>query len=100
MTVVVIGTVRFKPEDMAKLRPLIKALAEGTRKHDGCICYDVAEDMFDPGVVRYSELWPNEDLLKKHMSAPHVAQWMKDRATFETLDRKFTVYDGSNERPL
>jgi quinol monooxygenase YgiN len=100
MTVVVIGTVRFKPEDMPKLRPLIKALAEGTRKNDGCIYYDVAEDMFEPGVVRYSEAWPSADLLQKHMSAPHVAQWIKDRATFETLDRKFTVYDASNERPL
>jgi quinol monooxygenase YgiN len=100
MSVVVIGTVRFKPEDMPKLRPLIKALAEGTRKNDGCIFYDVAEDMFDPGVVRYSELWPSAELLQAHMKAPHVVKWAEERKGFATLDRKFTVYDASNERPL
>jgi quinol monooxygenase YgiN len=101
MTLAVFGIMRVAPEKVAALLPAIKALAEGTRKNDGCIAYDVAEDIFEPGLFRFSELWPDLESLQKHMTAPHVVgPWREAAAKIEITDRKFEVFDASNGRPL
>ncbi len=89
------------PKASPALLPAIKALAEDTRKNDGCIAYDVAEDVLEPGLFRFSELWPDLASLQKHMIAPHVVgPWREAAAKVEILERKFDVYDASNQRPL
>lgn len=71
-TVAVFGILRFPPERMSELRPHLRTLVENTYANDGCIAYDVGEDPFDPGLIRFSELWPNHDSLARHLQAPHI----------------------------
>src|SRR5690606_14570745 len=52
-----------------------KSLVEVTCRNDGCVAYDVAEDPFDPGLVRFSELWPDHESLCLHLVAPHIEPW-------------------------
>ncbi len=54
--VAVFGILRFPPERITELLPHLQTLVETTRRTDGCIAYDVAEDPFDPGMIRFSEL--------------------------------------------
>ena len=54
--VAVFGILRFPPKHMNDIRPHLKHLAEATYKNDGCIAYDVGEDPFSPGLIRFSEL--------------------------------------------
>jgi quinol monooxygenase YgiN len=82
-----------------KILPHLKALIDATRAHDGCIAYDVAEDPWDRGLFRYTELWPDQESLTAHLKAPHIAPWRAAAGAF-VLERKFTVYDLSGERPL
>lgn len=91
-TVAVIGILRFPPEKLPALRPHLKQLVDTTYRNDGCIAYDVAEDPFDPGVIRFSELWPDNASLQRHLQAPHIEPWRSAARSFGLLERKFTAY--------
>lgn len=100
MTIAVFGTVRFPPDRVASLKPHLRALVEATRAHDGCIAYDVGEDPFDPGLFRFSELWPDAASLERHMQADHIAPWRAASREHGLMERRFQVYDAANPRPL
>lgn len=92
-TVAVFGTLRFPPERILEVRPRLKSLVEITCRTDGCIAYDVAEDPFDPGLIRFSELWPDRESLARHLQAPHIEPWRAASRNCGLLERKFTAYD-------
>lgn len=100
MTVLVFGILRFPPENMDKVKPHLRALVEATRQFDGCLTYDVAEDLFDAGLIRFSESWPNEDLLQRHLQAPHIAPWRAVCAELGLQERRFTAYTGNDPHPV
>ena len=98
--VVVLGTFRFPPEKIAEALPHLKALVDATRMNDGCLAYDVAEDLFDRGLIRMSELWPDHESLEKHLQAPHIEPWRKAVVELGLIERDFTVFDLSNAKKL
>ena len=98
--VAVFGTLRFPPDRMAELRPHIKALVEETYRNDQCIAYDVAEDLHDPGLIRFSELWPDRETLDKHLRAPHIEPWRVAAKVCGLAERKFTAYGVSGTWPV
>jgi quinol monooxygenase YgiN len=91
--VAVLGTLRFPPQNMPMIRPHLQVLVQTTRQQDGCVAYDVAEDCFDPGLVRFSELWPDHESLTRHLNAPHIAPWRAAATAGGLLDRTFATYD-------
>lgn len=98
MTVAVFGTLRFPPERLALILPHLRTLVDATRRLDGCIAYDVAEDLFDKGLIRFSELWPSRALLDAHLKAPHIAPWRAVCREAGLLERNFTAYDATGAR--
>lgn len=92
-TVAVFGILRFPSERMFEVRPHLQRLVETTYRIDGCIAYDVAEDPFDPGLIRFSELWPDHESLARHLQAPHIEPWRVAARSCGLLERKFTAYD-------
>jgi quinol monooxygenase YgiN len=99
-TVVVFATLRFPPERMPEVLPHLKALVEATRENDGCIAYDAAVDAFDPGLVRFSELWPSPESLARHLEAPHIGPWRAAVRGCGLLDRTFAAYDIGGTRSV
>jgi len=99
-TVAVFGTLRFPPERMLEVRPHLRDLVEATNRHDGCIAYDVGEDPFDPGLIRFSELWPDHESLRRHLSAPHIEPWRTAARNCGLLDRTFAAYDIAGVRTV
>lgn len=91
-TIAVFGILRFPPERMPEVRPHLRALVEATCQNDGCVAYDVAEDPFDPGLVRFSELWPDSETLARHLQAPHIEPWRTAARSCGLLEREFTAY--------
>ena len=100
MAVVVIGSMRFPPEHMAAVRPHLEALCKATREIDGATLYDVAEDLFDPGLIRFSELWGSNELLLAHLKAPHIAPWREVALALGVSGREFTAFDSENPRAV
>ncbi len=91
--VAVVGSLRFPPDNIAQILPHLKVFVEATRQHDGCITYDVAEDPFDPGLIRFSELWPDRESLETHLVAPHIAPWRTEAKRLGLSERLFDSYD-------
>lgn len=100
VTIVVLGTLRFPPASLPALLPHLRSLVETTRAHDGCIAYDVAEDPFDPGLIRFSELWPDMASLDAHLKAPHIEPWRVAARAAGLISRSFTAYEGANPKPV
>jgi quinol monooxygenase YgiN len=91
-SVAVLGILRFPPERIADLLPSLRDLLTATRTHDGCIAYDAAIDPFDPGLVRFSELWPDRESLDRHLKAAHIEPWRVAARKVGILERDFTAY--------
>lgn len=91
-TVAVFGILRFPPERVKEVLPHLKKLVDETYRNDGCIAYDVAEDPFDPGLIRFSELWPDQASLERHLMAPHIEPWRAAARSCGLSERKFTAY--------
>lgn len=98
--IAVIGSMRFPPENIDALLPHVQELVRQTNAHDGCIAYDVGRDVLDPGVLRFSELWPDQESLNRHLTAPHIPPWREACQTYGILDRDFGVYDTEGPRSL
>ena len=94
-TVAVFGILRFPPERIAEVLPHLWRLVEATRQMDGCIAYDVAEDPFDRGLIRFSELWPDRASLERHLQAAHISPWREAARTCGLSERRFTAYSVS-----
>jgi quinol monooxygenase YgiN len=91
--VAVFGTLRFPPEKIEVVLPHLRGLVETTYQHDGCLAYDVAEDPFEPGLIRFSELWPDRESLNKHLKAPHIEPWRAAAKACGLIERIFNSYD-------
>jgi quinol monooxygenase YgiN len=98
--VAVFGTLRFPPDRVSEMLPHLRILVETTREHDGCVAYDAALDPFDPGLVRFSELWPDHETLARHLSAPHIGTWRAAARNCGISHREFTAYDISGSRAV
>lgn len=95
--VVVIGALRFPAENISNVLPYLRSFVQATQDLDGCTMYEVAEDPFDKGVIRFSELWPDRDSLEKHLKAYHVEVWREKARMCGLLERVFWSYDITSE---
>ena len=100
MTVAVIGQFRMPAERMAEARPAMRKVMEATRAEDGCIEYNYAEDVADPGLIRVSEVWASREQLAAHLKTPHMAVWAEERAGLGLTGRKITVYAVSGSETI
>ncbi len=100
MTVVVIGSMRFPPEKMPEVQPHLALFVSETRKRDGCTEYNAAEDISDPGLIRFSEIWPDNESLIAHLKAAHIVPWRAAAANLGVHDRNFAAFDAANPRPV
>jgi quinol monooxygenase YgiN len=99
-TVAVFGTLRFPAERIAEVLPHLRILVTATYRNDGCIAYDVAEDPFEPGLIRFSELWPNHASLERHLKAAHIEPWREAARACGLIERKFIAYDISGAKTV
>ncbi len=96
----IVGTVRLPPRNLAAARPAMRRMVEASRAEVGCLLYVYAEDLFDPGLIHVKEVWEDQAALYRHSEAPHLIEW---RAAWEALgigDRHLTAYDVGEGRPL
>lgn len=95
--VAVFGILRFPPENVEGVLPHLRIFVEATQEKDGCILYEVAEDPFDKGLIRFSELWPDRESLEKHLKAPHIGPWREQAKKYGLIERVFSSYNISSK---
>ena len=89
----IVGTVRLPPDNLAVARPAMERMVQASRAEPGCLLYVYAEDLFDPGLIHVKEMWVDRDALDRHFAAAHLAEW---RAAWPVLgigDRDLALFD-------
>ncbi|HEY8003001.1 MAG TPA: putative quinol monooxygenase [Phenylobacterium sp.] len=100
MTLIIAGTVRVPPGNLAGLKPHMEAMLSASRAEDGCITYSYAEDVAEPGLVRVFEAWRDQAALDAHFRTEHMAAWRAAWPGFGVSERKLFAYEVASERPL
>jgi quinol monooxygenase YgiN len=96
----IIGTIRLNPEKLADARPFMRAMIESSRAEEGCVEYDYAEDMLDPGLIHVKELWQDQAALDRHFASAHIANWRASWPTLRIKDRDLRAYDVGEPRRI
>ena len=100
MSVIVAGTVRVPPGNVAAFRPQMAAMIEASLAEDGCEAYAYAEDALEPGLMHVFEVWRDQAVLETHFRTAHMAAWRAAWPAFGVSDRRLTIYEIANQRPL
>ncbi|HXA39075.1 MAG TPA: putative quinol monooxygenase [Phenylobacterium sp.] len=100
MSVIIAGTMRVPPENLAGLKPHMLAMLAASRAEDGCLTYSYGADVGEPGLIRVFEAWRDQAAIDAHFKTPHMAAWRAAGAQFGVFDRKLIAYETASERPL
>ena len=98
--IVIHGTIRIPPENMADARPVMKALVDATRKEDGCIAYTFGEVVGDPGLILIAETWRDQAAVGAHFGAAHFVAWREANGELGVYDRQLTVFEVASSKAL
>ena len=98
--IVVVGQFRLPAARMDEARPVMAKVMLATRAEAGCVEYNYAEDVLDPGLIRVSELWHSRAQLAAHMATPHMALWVQERAGLGLTERSITVFEADDGAAL
>lgn len=100
MSLVIAGTVRVPPENLARFKPHMVKMLAASRAEDGCLFYSYAEDVAEPGLIRVFEAWRDQAALDAHFRTAHMAEWRAAWPLFGVSDRRITLYEVAAERAL
>lgn len=73
----IVANIRANPDQIALVKAELEKLVPITRGEKGCIQYDLHRDNSDPAHFMFQESWESRELWQIHMSAPHLAAYMK-----------------------
>jgi quinol monooxygenase YgiN len=94
--IIVTGDLRVAPENMDRLRPLMRTVIEANRQEDGCLLFAFGEDVLDPGLIRVTEHWRDRESLAAHSGQPHVISWRAALKEIGIISRHLAAYDATN----
>jgi len=60
-----------KPDKLDKILELSAEMVEKTVKEEGCIKYELFQDIKAPEVIVIIEEWESEEALRRHMASEH-----------------------------
>ena len=94
--ILVIGQFRMPAENMEAARPLMEKVMVATRAEPGCVEYNYAEDVLDPGLIRVSEVWHTREQLTAHLQTAHMVTWGEERAALGLSGRAIKVFNADD----
>lgn len=100
MPIAIVGQFRIPLENLATAQPLMIAVMEASRAEDGCIEYNYAEDLLEPGLIRVSEIWESREHLAAHFKSAHMQRWIAERAGLGLSGRQVTGFAAERGEPL
>ncbi|WP_369025488.1 putative quinol monooxygenase [Qipengyuania sp. RANM35] len=71
----IVGTFRLPPENLTSARQAMRSMVDASRAEPGCLQYDYAEDLFDPGLIHVIERWVDRSALDAHFASDHIRAW-------------------------
>ena len=68
----VVAIVETSADKVDELKAVCLGLIEPTRKENGCISYDLFQDITNPGKFTFIENWKSKEHLDVHLKTPHL----------------------------
>jgi quinol monooxygenase YgiN len=72
-TIRVVARFKAKADRIEDLKRVLTAFVSPTRAEEGCITYDLLENISDPTDLIFVEEWTSEAALEKHLASEHIA---------------------------
>lgn len=66
-----VAKARLKPECVDKFKELAMPLVEASVKEEGCISYQLCQDVNHPHTLTFVEEWADEAAIAFHNATPH-----------------------------
>ncbi|HKL42580.1 MAG TPA: putative quinol monooxygenase [Clostridia bacterium] len=60
-----------KESQIETFKVLTKELILKSKEEEGCIAYDLYEDMNNPTILTFIEMWSDEEAIEKHNQSDH-----------------------------
>jgi quinol monooxygenase YgiN len=98
--ILIMGTFRMPPENVAAALPMAERVVTATRAEDGCIAYSYAQDLFDPGLIHVSEKWRDRAALSAHAKSAHMQTWIAERAGLNLSERNIRVFESDEGQAI
>jgi quinol monooxygenase YgiN len=87
-TLNVVAIVETSADKAEELKKVCLGLIEPTRKEEGCISYELYQDINNPGKFTFLENWKSKDHLDVHLKTPHL---VAAGAAFGKITTKETI---------
>lgn len=85
-----IAHIKANPDQIDLVKAELTKLVSVTRSEEGCITYDLHQDIKTPEYFMMYELWESRDLWQLHTKAPHLAAYS---AATDGAVAEFTVHE-------
>lgn len=72
--ITVVARHQVKAECMEQALEWMRELVAATRREEGCISYEVHQDIKQPTILTMLEEWQSEAALAEHMKTPHFTR--------------------------
>lgn len=93
MKVYLSAVIHIKENFIMDALEIMRKVVFETRKEEGCIQYDLIEDIRNKGVFFLHELWETNEHLQQHQVSEHLNDFRKNIAPF--LEKPNIVYVGN-----
>ena len=71
-TLKVVAIAETSADKAEELKTICQGLIEPTGKEEGCISYELYQDMENPGKFVFIETWQSKEHLDVHLKTPHL----------------------------
>lgn len=69
----VVARLNVKPDQVQPFLRLVKGLFEPTLEEQGCVSYEVLQNLTDPTEFTFVEHWASARAADEHMKTPHAS---------------------------
>lgn len=80
----VIARSKIKTGSLPKVLVLYDELTQKTRKEEGCVSYELFQEVHDENSLTLIEEWNDLQALEKHTQTPHFIDLVDKLAAYET----------------
>ena len=97
---IIAGSVRVRPEARERAVAVALAMAEATRKEQGCHAYRFSVDLADPTLFYIHEEWDDAIALGRHFATPHMATFRAELPALLAGASSITKFEVSASEPM
>lgn len=82
----------IKQGKVEEFKALVEELINESRKEEGCIAYNLYEDINNPNILTFIEEWRSEEDIKLHNKSEHYTNIVPKGADFQEGKTEINLY--------